>query len=477
MAAVFLLVGLASDGPSNVPYRPKDLRDLKMWFGGDYRERFYLSASATAVTLQYPPTKLPLNEVDGRKQYLFSPVFDTTNRNVINFGNIGGSGIHVVDFIYQPYTGKADLVAAAQRYNQQVGSMPYVVRIGGDVATLSVSGWYFESKYAGQKYNYLGLSSNGSSMTVFGMEPNYPTKAFNFNSDVEEVKKLINYNFDLGALPITCITAGVSALPAGTYWFSGGTDGSFSDAEISNLLQNYTLPMDANHILMLSEITSGMVQSIEASMSNREQPRMFFVPGVTYFGSGSAQWYIDNLAYYVPNRHNMIACIVGDVTLIYEGNRVRRYSAEAAALAFAKKLGYNVTHLRVDAESFSPVLSEDNLNLLKAAGLMTITRHIESDISIYEGTTTYNENSFLYSSKVAEISSIAYSYCHQFLGRSIPDGKRPEMAGELFRELTVVNYMQLRKVDIEKLGEELFVSIEAILPSEILSISFTIQNK
>ena len=89
MAAVFLLVGLASDGPSNVPYRPKDLRDLKMWFGGDYRERFYLSASATAVTLQYPPTKLPLNEVDGRKQYLFSPVFDTTNRNVINFGNIG----------------------------------------------------------------------------------------------------------------------------------------------------------------------------------------------------------------------------------------------------------------------------------------------------------------------------------------------------------------------------------------------------
>jgi hypothetical protein len=477
MAAIFLLVGLASDGPSNVPYRPKDLRDLKMWFGGEYRERFYLSSSVTGVTLQYEPTVMPLNEVDGRKQYLFAPTFDTVSRNVIYFGNIGGSGDHIVDFIYQPYVGKADLLTCAKRYIEHTGEMPYVLRIGGNVATVSVSGWYFESKYAGQKYNNLGLSSNGSSLTVFGLEPNYPTKTFNFTSDVEDIKRTINNNFDIGTLPITCITAGVSSIPAGVYWFSGGTDGNFSDADISNLLENYTLPMETNHVLLLSEISSSMIQSIETSMSERQQPRMFFVPGLTYFGSGSAQWYIDNLAYYVPNRHNMVACIVGDVTLTYQSRRIRRYSAEAAALAYAKKLGYNVTHLKVDAESFSPVLSEENLNLLKAAGLMTITRHIESDISVYEGTTTYNENSFLYSSKVAEISSIAYSYCHQFLGLSIPDGKRSDMSQQLYSLLSSINYIQLRSVEVEKLGEELFVNIEATLPSEILSISFTIQNK
>jgi hypothetical protein len=476
MAANFLLVGLSTDGPTNVPYRPRDLRELKALFGGSYVERFYVTPTATSLSMQFAPLVRPLNEVDGRKQYLFAPYLDASYRNVMYFGAIGGSANHTVDLLYRPYLGKPDLITAAQRYFEETGTMPYVVRLGGTVATVSVSGWEFESKYAGGKYNYLGLYVTASALTVFGMEPNYPRKTYSLTT-VEALHKSIERDYELGILPMICTTPGTAFMGSGLYWFSGGTNGSFSDADFDDFLTNYTMPISVSHVLLLNEITSGIVQSISNSMLSRAQPRMYFIPALTYFGTGSADHYIVNAEYYVPYRHNMISSFVGEITLTHEGERINRFAAEGAALAFAKTGAFNITNLPVKAESFSPVLSQANLDLLKAAGFMTLMRYIRNDIAVYEGTTTYAENTFLYSSKVAEISAIAYDYCFQFFGMILPEGDQTFMEEELYTRLLNVSYVSIENIRIIKRGEELFVRIEGYLPGEILSISFTIQNK
>lgn len=472
----FLIVGLATDGPSNTAYRPRDLRDLKSMFGGTFKERFYLTASSSSLTMQFFPYLTPLNKVNGTKQYLFSPYLDNTSKNIMYFGTIGGSGTQIVDLDYMPYLGKSDLLIAAERYFVETGEMPWILRLGGETASLSVSGWSFEAKYAGGKYNYLGLNITASAMTVFGMEPSYLNQLYNFTT-VEDLALDIKRRYELGTSPIVCTVPATAFPPTGVFWFSGGSDGSFSDSDVESWLTRDTLPIQTSHVLLLKEISSGMIEQIANSFANKEQLRLFFIPALSYFGTGSASWYIDNAAYYLPYRHNMIASVIGNINLTHNNRRISRYAAEAAAIAYKKSGAYNITNLPVTAESFEPVLTEDNLNLLKAAGFMTLMRYIGNDISVYEGVTTYAENSFLFNSKVAEISAIAHDYCFQFFGISLPNGDRPEMEMALSQRLSGVKYVEIQHVRITKRGEELFVRIEGFLPSEILSISFTIQNK
>lgn len=476
MAANFVLVGIATDGPSNVPTKPKNERELRALFGGDYTERFYITSSATSVVMQFTPWTLPQNTFDTKKRYLFAPYMNPDSKNVIQFGEVGGSGTHTLDMNYTPYLGKEDLILAATRFASITGEMPYVVRLGGTKATLTIEGWDFESKYAGGKYNYLGLASNGSAMTIFGLEPNYASKTYTYTTS-DAVKGSIERDFDIGTSPVICTIAGTSMISSGLYWFGSGTNGSFSDDDLSYFLTNFTFPIKTNHVLILNEISSGMVENIYSHLIEQEtQPRMFFIPSITYFGTGSANEYLSYMNAAVPYRHNMIASFVGDIDVVYQGEQVTRFAAEGAAIAYAKSGGFNLTNLPVEAVSFTPVLNAENLGLLKSGGFIPLMRYIGNDISVFEGTTTYGENSFLYSSKVAEISSIAYDYCFQFLGTVMQDGPKPEIALELMNRLANVSFVDIQFVDIIKEGEEMFVRIEGILPNEILSISFTIQN-
>lgn len=473
----FLFVGLATDGPSYRAVRPKDLRELRTLFGGNFIERLYVTPAATSLTLQFDPWSLPVNEVDSLKSYLYAPYLNTASRKIMSFGNIGGSGTHTVDLLYTPYLGKSDLIIAATRYYNSTGKMPYVVRVGGDIASLSVEGWEFESKYQGSKYNYLGLSSNGSALTVFGMEPNYPTLRYTYTTPVE-LFKAIERDFQLGISPIVCTKPGTAMLSVGIHWFGSGSDGSFSDTEFNKLMSNYSLPIQPSHIVLLKELTSGMVNTISTELSDKTiQPKMFFTASPTYAVTGNANEWIDQIYVTLPFRHNMIASFIGNITLNFQGEQIDRYAVEGATIAFSKADGFNLTNLPVEADSFTPVLSGTNLEIVKANGFIPLMRYIGNDIAVYEGTTTYNENTFLYSSKVAEICSIAQEYCYQYLGLIFADGEKTVMAKELWEKLLVINYIELQKVRIYKEGEEMFVFIDALLFDEILSISFTVKNK
>lgn len=477
MANKLLIVGLATDGPSNICFTPRNMRELITLFGGEYRERFYLSPTASTLSLQYNAFKLPINEVDSKKQYLFAPALDQTYSNILYFGTLGGSSTHTVDIVYAPYLGQKDLITAAKRFFDITGQIPSVLRLGGAAATLSVSGWVFESKYAGYRYNNLGLYSNGTNFVqVFGLEPNYQTNSYTYSS-VEKLTGDIERNYHLGISPIVCTSAGTGMIPSGTYWFSGGSDGTFSDSDFTNMLDIESPPISCTHILVLSEITSSMVEGVYTYHASSQQPRMFIIPSVSYEVTGTADEYITQLNTQLPYRHDMISAVVGNITTNYEGEILTRYAAEAAAIAFSRSGYYNFTNLPVVASTFTPVLNESDLNTLKSNGFVSLMRYIGNNIAVYQGVNLYNEHSFLYSSKVAEISSIVYEYCFQFYGLTMGDGPKPDMAATMTGLLSTVQFLEIQSVDVFKETETLHVKVNALLPDEILEISFAIENR
>lgn len=470
----FLIIGLATDGPSYVPYKPRDERELNSLFGGNFIERQTISQSATAITLLFEPWAVPINEVDSKRSYLYHPTLNPLNRAQLFFGNIGPSGNHTTDLTYTPYLGKQDLILAAKRYYQLTGSMPWVVRIGGTTASYSGQGWVFEAKYPGTKFNSVTILSSGTSIVVSGLVPNFPLKSYTYSSSANLIRD-INLDFDFGISPIICTQAGTAMLTSGTYTLVGGTNGSFSDADISSFLNNYTMPIGASHVLLLSTATSGMISHLTTHLTDKtNQPRMFFTNAPAY--SGTVTTWTSAMVTTLPYRSNMLSIFLGDIETSFQGENISRYAAEAAAIAFSAKEGYNLTNLPVVANSFSPILTSGGLISMKNSGFIPLMRYIENDISVYEGTTSYAEKSFLFSSKVAEISSAAYDYCFQFLGLTIPDGKRTEMESDLMSLLGSIEYIEMRSVEVIKQGAEMFVAIEATLPEEILSISFTIAN-
>ncbi len=476
MATKFIIVGLATDGPSNIVTSPRDERDLRFLYGGGFIDRIFVSPATSGCTLLYEPWTMPINEVNGsKKAYLYSPYIDYNDGRVIYFGNLGGTGLHQIDFTYTPYTGEKDLIFASRKFLADTNRVPYMVRLGGDKAELDIEGWEFESKYAGTKYNRVSVTSTGSSLVISGLEPNFPTNAYPYTTP-GDMRELIERDYHGGISPLICVRPGSAIITSGTYYLSGGTDGSFSDDDVENFLTHATLPIDATHILFISPLTSGMIDKISDYMQDDQvQPRMFFIPAPTYAASAST-WIEDQLTN-IPYRHNMVASFIGEVETDLDGRETTRYTAEAAAIGFAKREGYNLTNVPVNANSFTPVLSESELIEVKNAGWIPLMRYIKNDISIYEGVTTYAENTFLYSSKVAEVMAIAHDYCFQFIGTIIPEGERPEIASVLQSRLSSISFLRIDSVAVTVYGDSMYVSIEGFLPGEILRISFTVKNR
>lgn len=478
MSADFLIIGLATDGPSDVVYQPKNLAELNSLYGANLIERHIVSATATSLTTSFVPLYVPTNRVDCEKQYLYMPYMESLNPNNMDFGNIGGSGNHIVDLYYTPYMGEQDLIAAASRYYNSTNKIPYILRLGGNTALCSGDGnWLFEAKYAGSKYNNLMIIASGNTITVSGLEPSYMVKTYTF-SDAITFSELIEMDFYLGTCPIICTVASSAMLSSGTYFFSGGTDGSFSDADFDYFLSNMTIPLGANHVLLLNNISSGVVNSITNELSNSNvQPRMFFIPSLAYTSTGGAYYWLNDNINTIPFSNSMIASFIGDITVQYRGQSLSRYAAEGAAIAYAKSSGYNLTNLPVEADNFSPVLDETDLDMVISAGYIPIMRYIENDISVYEGTTMTGTNTFLFSSKTAEISSVAYDYCYQYYGVSLSDGNQPDIANGLATVLAAIEWIQIQQVTVSTLVGSMYVNIEAYLPDEILNISFTLANQ
>jgi hypothetical protein len=260
-------------------------------------------------------------------------------------------------------------------------------------------------------------------------------------------------------------------------YLSGGVDStSISDSNIEDLLNLTDFPIDVTHIIFLSPITSSGIDYINTHLSDpNNQPRLFMFNAPNYTQPTSS-WLIDVYNNF-PERSNMIAATVGDTFVTLDGKQMERYSVESIATALAKNDGYNITNIPLSVDDFTPNLSETDLEYCKAMGFVAVTRHIKNDISTYQGTVTSTENSFVYSSKIAEIVSITVKYCSYFYGKFLNEGPQPSIANSIRNKLLSLSFFELQSVDVNVIDDSMIVSVEGILPSEILKISFSVKNK
>lgn len=472
MATRLLLVGIASDGPSYAITRPDSVRQIQDLYGGFFSQREFLSGLATGAALLYSPLNLVRDEVNGRANWLYYP---QVSGSAISFGVIGGSGYQVVDFIYNPYLGMSDLVFSGRWALRNLDEAPYLCRVGGTRATLSIEGWEFEAKFPGLKYNRVWLTSNGSALTIWGLEPNYPTISLSAETP-EDLHRLIDRKFNAGLSPVLC-TRWTASLPVFSNPLSGGLDGSITAAEIETLVESLDIPVDCSGVCFLCPLGSAVVSSIQASLSDRvAQPRLFFF-GAPTLSSPVSGW-VEAQQIDIPLRSDLIISVVDTATVAMEGRTFERYAHEAAAIGYMATEQANLTNMPVDILDISTDLDEDDLGRLKSAGFVGLTRYVGNDLSTYQGVTTANDKSFLFSSKVAEIYSVGYSYCVNFIGRIVEEGKNPTIESGLSLELRRnVSYFQLKTVEVFVELGTMYVTVEGWLPDEILSISFSIKSR
>jgi hypothetical protein len=470
MEAKILLVGVATDGPHNEAMLPQSERQLVQMLGGNYVQRCTVSATATAQNLTYEPYLMPTNTVNGIKQYLYSP---SVSGQQLSFGSVGGTGASV-DLQYSPYLGQSDLLWAARKMLAETGEMPAIARVGGTYASLSVGNWKFISRFPGLKYNSLTLSYTGGVFTISGLEPNFPTLTYGSTYSINEIKQLLDRDFDLGLSPVA-VQDWTPTLPTFSTQLTGGTDGSMSTASIESFLQDGHVPSEIAYIVFLAPVTSSFIQLMaDLYQSQSVQPRMLFFAAPDYFAP-TYDWLYD-CQVRLPVRHGLMCAFVGTTRMRLFGREVQRYAVEAATIGLSKQMSANLTNVSVPAVDFSPVLSETDLDLCKSAGFIPLMRYIGNDISVYEGTNSSGGPPYLYSAKIAEIMAVANAYCQQFLGSAMQNGAQPGIRQELITRLGRLTRVTIDDVTVIVAGDTMYVTIDAYIANEILSLSFTIKN-
>lgn len=462
-------MGLATDGPNYIPVQSDTDREILRLFGAQYTERLTVTATASTLQLDYEPLDRPQNSVNSRVDYLYNP---TVSGSILLFGSVGGSGASV-DLTYTPYLGKEDLLWAVRKWYEESRTIPYVMRVGGTYATANVQGWSFISRYAGAKYNSCTLSYTGGVFTVTGMEPNYPT--LTYTASAHQLKPLMDRDFDLGLSPVRVQTATRSLTGFSSTALSGGADGSMDQSTFQNFFDLATVPYDVSHILFLTPVTSGFTQLVAQEITDGTfQPRLFFMPLPSYVSPASS--YVQSLSSSIPYRHSMIVGVLGTAESTLRTGRRTRWAAECAALGFALSNSYNLTNVKVPAITFDPQLSENDLKLMKLNGFLPLNRYIYNDIGTYEGCVMGLNQSFLFSSKTAEVQAIAANYLQRFFGQSLAQGPQPSITLELNSRLSAINWLKIESVDCTVLGDVLYCTVTGSMPGEILDISFQVRN-
>lgn len=481
----FLIIGTATDGPTNTPIYIPDQATAITAFGGLEAQTFSVSGSATGVSLLHNVFDFVSDRVGNRSKRLYNPQISGTT---YSFGNTGEDFSLITQ--YTPYLGKSDLLAAV-RHHLEVSQNPvYALRFPGERASLTLDDWVFKARYDGEKYNNITITVSGSTLVVSGMQPEYPSCTYDM-SDLDDFKQNMQVDFGLGICPAVWTRYGGSA-PTGSGQLSGGGDGVVSGSGLMQIVDQVDLPIDAAGIVFLGSFDNEVVEAAETLALNL-QPRIVFcgsVPGDSTIPNNVAM-----AATGEPYRHNMVVSVQGDVEYQYETTSKTRYAVEALCAAMSKYDAVNFTNLPLKVKTTTPILTEAELDYIFSAGFVGLTRRIRNGIVPYRAVTTRGADDFYVSLLAADVRAKTGPYLHSFMGTYLPEGSQPQIVEELYRYMAEYTDFQVDEILAEVysdynvpfeyrdgnpdfyIGRLLSVLIRGTVFNEIVSINFTVRSR
>lgn len=461
-----LLVGTATDGPNYLTRWVDSTDDILKLFGGVYLQRATITPTQTSLTLTYNTLNRPLDFINNKSGQMYLTNLASPPSNALTFGRIGGATNTTVDFRYEPYLGDTDLCWMIRRY-QSYTSGGYAVRLGGVQASLISGNWKFVGKFAGTKYNLVNINANGSnSLTVSGLAPEYTSKTY--TGTAQDIVDQIKYDLMMG---ISCIDVETwdNTLPNINTTLTSGSNGTLTEQEILTGLSMADIPLDVSHIYLPCLLSQALVSACATLEANLGRNLIWIVPTVT---TTPVLTWINNLITTIPSRLDTMIVVPGTVES-QQGQSVTRWAAEEVAMSLGTST-FNLTNTKIPVRNFAPAYSKQDLDYLTNAGFTCLTRHIMSDVSIYQGVTSSRYTSFFKQFITALGISRISLYMNQFIGTPQEEGRNNIMEDGVRKALSDINFFDIDSVEVNVGLRTITVDVTGTIPNEILTISFIV---
>jgi hypothetical protein len=240
-----LIVGDATDGPVEEIVPIQTLDQATRLYGGYTYERTVVTSGTTGYTLSVLPWAgqvVPMRE-DSDGFLIPTSLFEfAVNGTQLSWTQSGQLASGRITFQVLAEPGENSVLKGVYAA-RKTGVLMHALRIGGEDASATQSGFRFQSIYAGSRYNGTTIFVSGGQVTVTpsagaGRITSYQPVTDEALADLlrDDLARGFLRIFLTGPLSRTALT-----LPSGTYTLAGGTDGSFTDSDFAEFVEVHEL--------------------------------------------------------------------------------------------------------------------------------------------------------------------------------------------------------------------------------------------
>lgn len=465
-----LLVGTATDGPCGVAIRPNSWEEAQEMFGGYRTEVYSVPATGTSIVLTKSPTNnWQVYQRIGLSLYnnpLYSP---SVSGNVLSFGSPGTSGTYVVQ--YEPIPEYCSLLMGLSTYLQTGAEMPWVWRVVGTKASVSIGDYTFTARYSGTWYNGISITNDGTTVTVTNPNsPKIPTVSYTLTTP-NEFLTLFNYESArrIHPLELTGPAETSFSLPVGTWTLTGGTDGTLDEATVLELLASVDLG-SIGLIVLSGGYASGVIDAAITYIEDRTESTVLVAGSPLEYKDWTSTTYQDYLKALPFSSHQLVYA----AGWCYQSTPYSDYyywdsSTSAFGGAWAKKSGSPV-HTRTHLINQSPVWTAEELS--DFTNIATLTRFIQTGVGFFRAPATSGRSPMI-TRVILDITHKLHDALNQYIGEPLLDITEVNtlvgqaLAGlpnirEIYYECYLNNYSIIVKITVLVAGEVQTVAFDVV---------------
>jgi hypothetical protein len=236
-----VVIGTADTGPDSILTTPSSIIDAQNTFGWYQKEYYTIQGLQTSGSTRYPIWGNLIDVYKNIDGYLNIDVLYNLNVQAsgtyVTFGCPGASGVYLFKYVRCP--SYDNIIWAADTITSQNAAMPTLYKIPGTKPTVTIGDLVLSTQYTGEKYNGIEVTVSGGLLTIYFMGTYYTSGSVSYSTSMPGNLLVNQINMDnytrKHPLTATCLTM-TPNLPVGTYYTTGGTNGTLTpDAVVTAL--------------------------------------------------------------------------------------------------------------------------------------------------------------------------------------------------------------------------------------------------